>query len=54
MFAAQQIGSILGPILGGTVATFLGMRYVFYVAACVLFSLTFFLRTRKKLIEGTE
>ena len=54
MFAAQQIGSILGPILGGTVATFLGMRYVFYVAACVLFSLTFFLRTRKKRIEGTE
>ncbi len=52
MFAAQQIGSILGPILGGAVATFLGMRYVFYVAAAVLLSLTFFLRSRKRLIEG--
>ena len=52
MFAAQQIGSILGPILGGAVATFLGMRYVFYVAAAVLLSLTFFLHSRKRLIEG--
>ena len=51
MFAAQQIGSILGPILGGSVATFLGMHYVFYVAACVLFALAFFLRARKKMIE---
>ena len=48
MFAAQQIGSILGPLLGGTVATVLGMRCVFYVAAAVLLSLTFFLRSRRK------
>ena len=52
MFAVQQIGSILGPILGGVVATWLGMKYVFYVAGCVLFSLALFLRSRKKLIEG--
>ena len=53
MFAVQQIGSILGPVLGGVVATMFGMKYVFYVAGCVLFSLALFLRTRKKLIEGT-
>ena len=53
MFAAGQIGSILGPVLGGSVATWLGMHYVFYVAACILFALTLFLRTRKKLIMGT-
>ncbi len=52
MFAVQQIGSILGPVLGGLVATWLGMRYVFYVAALELFSLALFLRSRKKLIEG--
>ena len=53
MFAAQQIGSILGPVLGGAVATWLGMKYVFYVAGLVLFSLAIFLRSHKKLIEGT-
>ena len=52
MFAAQQIGSILGPVLGGVVATWFGMKYVFYVAGCVLFSLALFLRARRKLIEG--
>ena len=51
MFAAQQIGSILGPVLGGAVATFLGMKYVFYAAALVLLALTIFLRARKKIIE---
>ena len=50
MFAAGQIGSILGPLLGGAVATWIGMRYVFYVAAVVLFSLTVFLRSRRRQI----
>ena len=53
MFAAQQIGSIMGPVLGGTVATWLGMKYVFYFAGLVLFSLEIFLRSHKKLIEGS-
>ncbi len=52
MFAAQQIGSIMGPVLGGAVATWLGMKYVFYFAGLVLFSLEIFLRSHKKLIEG--
>ncbi len=53
MFAAGQIGSVLGPILGGAVATWIGMKYVFYVAALVLFALASFLRIRRKLILGT-
>ena len=53
MFAAQQIGSIMGPVLGGAVATWLGMKYVFYFAGLVLFSLEIFLRSHKKLIEGS-
>ena len=52
MFAAGQIGSILGPVLGGVVATWFGMHYVFYVAACVLFALTLFLRAKKGMIAG--
>ena len=53
MFAAGQIGSILGPVLGGAVATWIGMQYVFYVAGLVLFSLAIYLRSHKKRIEGT-
>ena len=44
MFAAQQVGSIAGPILGGTVATYLGMHYVFYTAGFILLSMAAFLR----------
>ena len=53
MFAAQQIGSIVGPVLGGAVATWLGMNYVFYVAGLILFLLTIFLHAKKKMIVGT-
>ena len=44
MFAAQQVGSIAGPILGGTVATYLGMHYVFYTAGFILLAMAAFLR----------
>ena len=44
MFAAQQIGSIAGPILGGTVATYLGMHYVFYAAGVILLTMAAALR----------
>lgn len=36
MFSAQQIGSMGGPILGGVIATFLGMKYVFLAAGALL------------------
>ncbi|MGP1471827.1 MAG: MFS transporter [Schwartzia sp. (in: firmicutes)] len=44
MFAAQQGGSIAGPILGGAVATYLGMHYVFYTAGFILLSMAVILR----------
>ena len=51
MFAAQQIGSILGPVLGGAIATWFGMKYVFYFAGLILFSLTLFLRSQREKIS---
>lgn len=36
MFSAQQIGAMGGPILGGVIATFLGMKYVFLAAGALL------------------
>ncbi len=50
MFAAQQVGSIAGPILGGSVATYLGMHYVFYTAGFFLLSMAAFLRLSVYLI----
>ena len=44
MFAAQQGGSIAGPILGGTVATYLGMHCVFYTAGIILLAMAAALR----------
>jgi DHA1 family multidrug resistance protein-like MFS transporter len=38
LFTAQQLGSIAGPLLGGIVATWWGMRSVFFVAAAFLLS----------------
>lgn len=48
MFAAQQIGSILGPILGGVVATYFGMHSVFFAAGAVLIFMSLTLRMNKK------
>ena len=36
MFSAQQIGAMGGTILGGVIATFLGMKYVFLAAGALL------------------
>lgn len=38
LFTARQLGSIAGPLLGGIVATWWGMRSVFFVAAAFLLS----------------
>ena len=48
MFAAQQVGSILGPILGGVVSTYLGMHYVFYAAGGCLILMSLTLRLNRK------
>ena len=44
LFSAQQIGSMAGPILGGAVATFIGMHAVFYVAGALMVALSFAVR----------
>lgn len=36
LFSAQQVGSMAGPLLGGVVATYLGMHAVFYVAGTIM------------------
>lgn len=46
LFAAQQVGSIAGPVLGGLVATFFGMKYVFFLAGTILLSLAVFIHQR--------
>lgn len=40
LFSAQQVGGIIGPILGGAIATFAGMQYVFYTAGILLIFLS--------------
>lgn len=36
LFSAQQVGAIIGPILGGFIATIIGMKYVFLAAGLLL------------------
>lgn len=39
LFSAQQMGCIIGPLLGGTVATLFGESYVFYTAGFMLLAI---------------
>lgn len=50
MFSFQQAGSMIGPIIGGLIATYFPMRYVFFAAAFILFCIsgyTYFKHYRK-------
>lgn len=47
LFSAQQIGSMAGPLLGGVIATVVGMKYVFLVAGCILLAISISVRLRK-------
>lgn len=42
LFSAQQIGGAAGPLLGGVVATYLGMHYLFPTAGSILLVLALF------------
>ncbi|WP_315266664.1 MFS transporter [Selenomonas noxia] len=46
LFSAQQIGGAAGPLLGGVVATYLGMHYLFPTAGTILLLLALFVRWR--------
>lgn len=48
MFSAQQIGSIIGPLLGGIIATFWSTMYVFFVAGVILLTLSIVVTYQKK------
>ncbi len=52
LFAAQQIGSIAGPVLGGLIATFFGMKYVFFLAGTILLALAVFIHQRFTRVRG--
>ena len=46
LFSAQQIGGAAGPLLGGVVATYLSMHYLFPTAGAILLLLALFVRWR--------
>lgn len=37
MFAAQQIGSTIGPLFGSFIGTFFGLKFVFIFAGILMF-----------------
>ena len=43
LFSAQQVGSATGPLLGGVVATYLGMHYLFPTSGTILLILAAFI-----------
>lgn len=48
MFSAQQVGAMGGPILGGVIATFLGMKYVFLAAGALLLFISIAVQRRAR------
>ena len=47
LFSAQQIGAMTGPILGGAIATFIGMKYVFFAAGLILLAISWTVRRKR-------
>lgn len=50
-FAAQQAGSVLGPILGGALAMFMSIKVVIFVSGFVLIPLVAFLYLKRPAVE---
>ena len=40
MFSAQQFGSMVGPLLGGAIATYAPMQSLFVIAGVILFGIS--------------
>lgn len=36
--SAQQLGSMIGPLIGGSLASIMDIRYIFIVSGCILFA----------------
>lgn len=47
LFSAQQLGSMIGPLLGSAIALLFGMRYVFLAAGIILLGISISVRLRK-------
>lgn len=54
LFAAQQVGGFTGPLLGGVVATYLGMHYLFPTVGVLLLILALFVWWRYIHKRGAE
>lgn len=50
-FAAQQAGSVLGPILGGALAMFMSIKIVIFFSGFVLIPLVAFLYLKRPAVE---
>lgn len=48
LFSAQQIGSMTGPLLGGVVATLLGIKYIFILAALIVLAISIAAQRHRK------
>ncbi|MBB5336159.1 MFS transporter [Pectinatus brassicae] len=47
LFSAQQIGSMAGPLLGGVIGTYWGLKEVFVVAGFIMLSASIFVKTTR-------
>ena len=54
LFAAQQVGGFTGPLLGGVVATYLGMHFLFPMGGALLITLALFVWWRYIHKRGAE
>ena len=52
LFAAQQVGSMAGPLLGGLIATYLGMHWVFAFSGILLLALSMAIHQRYHGLRG--
>ena len=50
LFSAQQIGSMAGPLLGGIIATFFGIKYVFILAGVIVLCMSISARKQRKIV----
>ena len=54
MFSAQQVGAMGGPILGGIIATYIGMKYVFWGAGTILLCLSLAITCKVHHLHGEK
>ncbi|MFV0637178.1 MFS transporter [Mitsuokella sp. WILCCON 0060] len=52
LFAAQQVGSMAGPLLGGLIATYLGMHWVFAFSGLLLLILSMAIHQHYRGLRG--